>query len=264
MLRSRCLAGRPGFTLIELLVVVSIIVLLIAILLPALASARRSAQAIACGSNVRQLTLGLIIYAEEYNRFPIQFYQNGTNNQYWKPSLARHMGWSYTVNAAGHPNGMPTAARSRFRCPSDQNDNWYATGYGMSNNFTRHYNVSYGGITDPIDKRLGNPITHKRLLVVMMDGMYSANAGDAPSGDSVWPDNTGTMLDFARHGGAWSVPPAGSSGTGPVSVNGGSVNVSFTDGHVIRTQPRDYPLRSRITAGGIKLTDWPMWDMREP
>lgn len=44
-----------AFTLIELLVVISIIALLIAILLPALGSARRSAQRLACLSNIRQL-----------------------------------------------------------------------------------------------------------------------------------------------------------------------------------------------------------------
>ena len=50
---------KKAFTLIELLVVISIIALLIAILLPALSAAKASARSIQCGSNVRQLGIGL-------------------------------------------------------------------------------------------------------------------------------------------------------------------------------------------------------------
>jgi len=54
-----------GFTLIELLVVISIISLLVAILLPALSKARASVQAAHCQSNLRQLGIGIEVYASQ-------------------------------------------------------------------------------------------------------------------------------------------------------------------------------------------------------
>jgi len=59
------LSNGAGFTLIELLVVVAIIALLMAILIPALQTAREQGKRAVCLSNLRQLTLAWIIYADE-------------------------------------------------------------------------------------------------------------------------------------------------------------------------------------------------------
>jgi len=54
-----------GFTLIELLVVIAIIAILMAILMPALNRAREQGKRAACLSNLKQLTLAWIMYADE-------------------------------------------------------------------------------------------------------------------------------------------------------------------------------------------------------
>ena len=86
-----------AFTLIELLVVIAIIAILAAILFPVFAQARQTARGASSQSNMKQITLAIIMYVQDYDEvYPI-------HNRWDDPSSPLTFGgrkfsmWSYDI-----------------------------------------------------------------------------------------------------------------------------------------------------------------------
>ncbi len=75
---------RKAFTLIELLVVIAIIAILAAILFPVFSRAREKARQASCQSNLKQLALGFLMYAQDYDeKFPAYYPGDPYYTGYW-------------------------------------------------------------------------------------------------------------------------------------------------------------------------------------
>ena len=72
MRRTQCAspdAQTRAFTLIELLVVISVIMILAALVMPAMMKAVAMSERVRCGSNLAQINRGMMIYANQFNKF---------------------------------------------------------------------------------------------------------------------------------------------------------------------------------------------------
>ncbi|MCW3094762.1 MAG: prepilin-type N-terminal cleavage/methylation domain [Chthonomonadaceae bacterium] len=127
--------GQRGFTLIELLVVIAIIAILAAILFPVFAQARAKARGASCLSNIKQLTLGMTMYAQDYDEsFPQWHWDesyNGGSSAY--TNNATSLWWNaiypYVKNAAV------------YHCPDD-NYNFTIRQDGAAGWFTSGANIT--------------------------------------------------------------------------------------------------------------------------
>lgn len=112
---------RRGFTLIELLVVIAIIAILAAILFPVFARAREKARQTSCLSNEKQIALGMLQYAQDYDEMLPRMYQYTAGNAllFWSQDLIMPYvkndqlfvcssgNWSYNyLRPPGYPNPL--------------------------------------------------------------------------------------------------------------------------------------------------------------
>jgi prepilin-type N-terminal cleavage/methylation domain-containing protein/prepilin-type processing-associated H-X9-DG protein len=122
-----------AFTLVELLVVIGIIALLVAILLPSLQKAKEQASITKCASNLRQIAMGIIMYAgDNKGRLPPSaigpkdtIYPKGW---FWSNELVRQ---GYVSSVQGvDKSGKMLIGDSAFRCPDGIDEAFGFSGFG--------------------------------------------------------------------------------------------------------------------------------------
>lgn len=204
-----------AFTLIELLTVIAIIGILAAILIPVVGKVRETARQAVCGSNIRQISVAILLFADDNNGVlpttgsTAEGEQAATDWILWRGSntdetkirgsaIVRYMGDSFTPEI--------------YRCPSDER---------LKEASLPAYPFTYtmNAVLDPRAPVTGGSLAAGRLAAIQNPSRIILLAEeDSPNDSSAWLNNQQDLLT-QRHGG-----------------NRG--HVSFVDGHVELVVPR--------------------------
>jgi prepilin-type N-terminal cleavage/methylation domain-containing protein/prepilin-type processing-associated H-X9-DG protein len=233
--RSR-LKRHTGFTLIELLVVIAIIAILAAILFPVFAQAREQARKADCASNLRNLSLGMLMYVQDYDeRFPPK--PGGTND------VLDH--WIVTVQP--YVKNRQIAKCANYVPATNRNTQLSYWGYGMNT-----YLYIEGGPTYP--------------LAAAQYPAETAMLADCSLGDFYPRARRRTRIAFANspNTSPYDLPCAQmktrhGSGTG-LNMNEGGSNISFVDGHVKFYSAAAIMTKVGIHPDAVNPTDAQFWE----
>ncbi|CCW34926.1 prepilin-type N-terminal cleavage/methylation domain-containing protein [Chthonomonas calidirosea] len=140
--------SRMGFTLIELLVVIAIIAILAAILFPVFAQAREKARQITCLSNMKQITLGILQYEEDYDETMVPAHNCDLSltsrvSFFCGGSIAARLDWPQTIEP--YVKSPLNRGNSVFYCPDLEADfyhQWSANPTNTSDQWSSYF-VTY-------------------------------------------------------------------------------------------------------------------------
>jgi prepilin-type N-terminal cleavage/methylation domain-containing protein/prepilin-type processing-associated H-X9-DG protein len=216
--------SKRAFTLIELLVVIAIIAILAAILFPVFAQAREAARKTQCVSNLKQMGLGIMMYAQDSDE-TLPMGTRTINGQGWR---WMHQTYPYVRND------------QLYTCPSaPRNLAWDSNTYGNSG--TYGYN-SFFMNDDPL------AMFKKPAETIMIADTPEATTGNRFRARPDIPDGSGGFI-----GAPWS-NWADQTQSRVAYRHQGQANVVFLDGHC-KTMRRGDVYKSAKTEDGTALAN---------
>jgi prepilin-type N-terminal cleavage/methylation domain-containing protein/prepilin-type processing-associated H-X9-DG protein len=213
-----------AFTLVELLIVIAIIATLAALLLSGLSRAKNAARLTQCRSNLRQIGLGMSMYASETGTYPYEgvWVESPPFGTFWAKALQK-----YTAN---------DWSNEIYRCPSVRwfsRDNISLTGPPFPTGSYGYNAVGSGSLQAP-NPLLGLGDFYFPNQATWIKRVVREEQVLVPS-DMIALADTATFLYYLLP--PWSVLTNHLEST---MVHNPGVNVEFCDGHVSYMRLADY------------------------
>lgn len=215
---SSGLGKRRGFTLIELLVVIAIIALLAAILFPVFARARENARRSSCQSNLKQISLGIAQYVQDYDdRYP--HYQGGVLDP---NGAAPGNGMDMSPPTTGWDNMIQPYMKSTqvMQCPSESTRRVGTTGRNDALDYAYNYYLA-GSNTNVIEPKHMSELTAPSSTIMLCD--FDTIPGNGSNDSGVTFRTSHTTVQYLS---------SDINKTNNCELHLEGANYAFADGHV--------------------------------